>query len=444
MKDTIMNNHPSFFHKQFVFQSLLLAVILLSTLMASAQPVSTTDKYKAPYTSITPDIDGIANESSWNDASWVSINNLYLGQAVTASDFTGRFKMLWSSSKIYLLVEVTDDILSDDYADPLSHWWDDDCVEIFLDENKSGGDHQYNYNAFAYHVGLDYNAVDIGTDHNPHLYNDHITTVKKVNGSLCTWEFAINVYPDTYVYGGTAVNPVTLTKGKLLGFNLAYCDNDAGTTRESFIGSKNLAAADRDRGYIDASVFGGLELVASSSKLITAYSFNLTGSIGIVSGNNISVTVPNGTNTTNLVASFTNSSLSNVKIGSTDQVSGSTQNNFTTPVTYTVTAEDGTTNNYIVTVTVEPTGSVDEIENQLFKIYPNPVSPSAPIFIESIYGFYRVIISDFSGIKLKTINYSDTNSYRKNEIDLNGLNKGVYFFTIYFKDQVSTRKVIIQ
>lgn len=68
----------------------------------------------------------------------------------------------------------------------------------------------------------------------------------------------------------------------------------------------------------------------------------------------IALTMPNGTDVSALVADFTTSDhIVSIQIGSTDQVSGTTANDFTNPVTYTVTAEDGTTTkDFVVTVTV--------------------------------------------------------------------------------------------
>jgi Protein of unknown function (DUF1566). len=89
----------------------------------------------------------------------------------------------------------------------------------------------------------------------------------------------------------------------------------------------------------------------SSEKAITA--FSLAGVIGTINeaGKTIAVTMPFGTNVTALVATFTTTGAS-VKVGSTVQISGTTANNFTAPVAYTVTAADDTTVIYTVTVTV--------------------------------------------------------------------------------------------
>jgi hypothetical protein len=68
----------------------------------------------------------------------------------------------------------------------------------------------------------------------------------------------------------------------------------------------------------------------------------------------VNLTVASGTDVTAMVATFKTSDLvSSVKVGNVSQTSGITPNNFTKPVTYTVTAQDGKTKkNWVVTVTV--------------------------------------------------------------------------------------------
>lgn len=89
--------------------------------------------------------------------------------------------------------------------------------------------------------------------------------------------------------------------------------------------------------------------VSTSSKDIT--SFSILGVNGTISGSAISITLPNNTNRSSLTATYTTTGAS-VSVGSTTQTSGSTANDFSNPVTYTVTAADGTTRNYVVTATV--------------------------------------------------------------------------------------------
>ena len=93
----------------------------------------------------------------------------------------------------------------------------------------------------------------------------------------------------------------------------------------------------------------------SAAKAITAFSFQglappVVGAVN-EAAHTIALTVPSGTSLTALVATFTTTGAS-VAIAGTPQVSGLTANNFTNPVTYTVTAADASTQAYVVTVTV--------------------------------------------------------------------------------------------
>lgn len=207
-----------------------------------------------------PSINGKANDDCWATAEWHPLDQLWLGEPYTSADFSGRFKLAWSEKALLLLVEVHDDTLFDQYPDPLKLWWDDDCVEVFLDEDNSAGEHQYDYNAFAYHVALDYNVVDMDPSEKGRLYNDHIKVKRKTKGKTTIWEMAISIYDDSY--NDNADNhPVTLSAGKEMGFALAYCDNDGSKERENFIGSVYIPGEDKNRGWIDAGVFGTIRLV---------------------------------------------------------------------------------------------------------------------------------------------------------------------------------------
>ena len=89
----------------------------------------------------------------------------------------------------------------------------------------------------------------------------------------------------------------------------------------------------------------------SAAKAITAFSFQgLTPPvIGVINGaaHTIALTVPPATDLRALVATFTTTGAS-VTVGGTPQVSGTTANDFTNPVTYKVTADDASTQDYNV------------------------------------------------------------------------------------------------
>ena len=229
----------------------------------AAEPAHSIDRnrYLAPRAAIAPVIDGIADELVWEQATWYPIANRWLGPEYSTDDFSGRFKVAWTERRIYILVEVVDDILFDSHRDPLVQYWDDDCVEIFIDEDYSGGNHQYNHNAFAYHMSLDNRAIDIGTDERARDYSHHVDSRWRQTGDTVVWEFAIDIYSDGYVDDSDDNQPVELYAGKVLGLMLAYCDNDGSELRENFVGSESVPEGPKDRGWIDAGLFGELKLM---------------------------------------------------------------------------------------------------------------------------------------------------------------------------------------
>ncbi|WP_340063721.1 sugar-binding protein [Ascidiimonas aurantiaca] len=207
-----------------------------------------------------PVIDGNSEDNVWEQVSWLPLDQRWLGKPYLATDFKGRYKLTWTPEALYLLVEITDDVLFDQYKDPLYLWWDDDCIEIFIDEDNSGGEHQFNHNAFAYHIALDGNVVDLGADKKPHLYNEHITSKRITHNTVSIWELKVYIYDDTFKDGKTS-NPARLYPTKKIGFTLAYCDNDRSEERENFIGSVYIPGEDKNQGWVNAHVFGTLNLI---------------------------------------------------------------------------------------------------------------------------------------------------------------------------------------
>jgi hypothetical protein len=248
------------------FGSILLMATLLLALVtclavASDAHYDNRSSYRAPNANTPPTIDGVADEAIWDRASWKELTHRWLGPEYSAEDFHGHYKVVWSERQIYIVAEFTDDVLLDIHRDPLVQYWDDDCLEIFLDEDFSGGDHQYNHNAFAYHMSLDNQAIDIGTDKRPHDYSHHVESRWKQQGNKVVWELAIDIYTDAYIDGAEGNTPITLTAGKVIGLMVAYCDNDGSELRENFIGSEFVPGDKKDRGWIDANLFGSLVLV---------------------------------------------------------------------------------------------------------------------------------------------------------------------------------------
>jgi len=243
----------------FCGTAILLATSTTAAIADSAHYDGRTE-YLAPKAASAMQVNGVADEAIWEQARWQELTRRWLGPEYSAEDFQGRYKVVWTDSKIYILGEFVDDILIDTHRDPLKQYWDDDCLEIFLDENFSGGDHQFNHNAFAYHMSLDNQAIDIGTDEKPHNYSHHVESRWRQQGNKIIWELAIDIYTDEYEDGSDDNEPITLMPGKVMGLMVAYCDNDGSELRENFIGSESVVEGPKDRGWIDAGLFGSLVL----------------------------------------------------------------------------------------------------------------------------------------------------------------------------------------
>jgi hypothetical protein len=208
-------------------------------------------------------VDGVAEET-WDNAKWFPMPYLMADSRPKLEDFSGRYKLLWDNQYLYVQAEITDDILFDKTPDPRVKYWEDDCLEIFIDSDASGGNHQYNHSAFAYHIALDNQAVDLGEDQKVRLYNHHVTSRWRRSHQQhekIVWEVAIRLFPDNYS-DELPLPAITLKPDKKIGFMLAYCDNDGSAKREHFMGSHKIKPVngDTNRGWIDANVFGNMSL----------------------------------------------------------------------------------------------------------------------------------------------------------------------------------------
>lgn len=120
---------------------------------------------------------------------------------------------------------------------------------------------------------------------------------------------------------------------------------------------------------------------ANPAKAITAFSFTNPVATSTINetAHTIAVTVPYGTNVTALVPTIATSTGASVS-----PASGVAQN-FTNPVTYTVTAADSSTQTYIVTVTIAP--AINHSISGTIKYYDGvKVIPNAAVILENSIG----------------------------------------------------------
>jgi hypothetical protein len=175
----------------------------------------------------------------------------------------------------------------------------------------------------------------------------------------------------------------------------------------------------------------------SSEAAITAFSFaEQVGDATIDTDNHsIAIDVEN-TDATALVATFTLSDGAEAKIGDVVQESGVTTNDFTSPVTYTVIAENGTSVDWTVNVTT--TGVADNLQNSV-RIYPNPNNGSFTIEGEFAEKAYANVL-DLSGKIITTVEI--TNAIQA--VSLHNFENGIYFLEIVSGSNKATYKVFKQ
>lgn len=212
-------------------------------------------------------IDGIANEAFWESCEWYDMQYIWIpfGEAMTDGDFSGRVKFAWTDTKLLVFAEIEDDVLSDTHDDPFDNYWNDDCFELFIDEDYSGGWHQNDNNAFAYHCAI--NEVDV-IDMAGNLKNHVEFDLDTVDATHYVWELAFTIYDDSYDHSSATNNTVTLSENKEIGIAVAYCDNDGGNERENFIGLIDVNEEHYNSAWQDASVFGKLTLSGSNTNSI--------------------------------------------------------------------------------------------------------------------------------------------------------------------------------
>jgi hypothetical protein len=194
------------------------------------------------------------------------------GTAPTATDFSGKFKLVWNEPEnlLFFFVEITDDVFVDGYNFATNGpfgYPNYDVVEIFLDENRSKGPHVFDngtenaQNAFSYHITLmapadgtttevftveDLDGRDWGNSWVVNYAAHFPDFVMKKVGNKYYYEFSLKVFNDTYPTqqknGTTSVDieksRVTIATEKIIGVTMAYCDNDANDgKRDHFFGS---------------------------------------------------------------------------------------------------------------------------------------------------------------------------------------------------------------
>jgi hypothetical protein len=275
--------------------------MIILPLKISAQPYPT-DTLWIKDVLVPPVINGNPSDNCWDSADWQPISQVWIpwGGTMDSIDFYGRYKVLWSSPQnlLYVLAEITDDAFVDGYVYKSNaannNYPDYDVLEVFLDENASKGKHVFDgtgqtgidwgynaENAFSYHIMAN-NPADGDTVREISVcdiagtgWSDEWIPNYKLHfpefalsrqGNHYYWEFSLKVYGEDYNPANLSEETrVMLQNGKIMGLSFAYCDNDeAGTTRDNFIGSVWVPEVRYNNHWIDAIDFRASKLRGNS------------------------------------------------------------------------------------------------------------------------------------------------------------------------------------
>ena len=198
------------------------------------QPVYTT-AYSWMYDKIV--VDGEV-ENEWKYATSIDVNKYSMG----ADAAHGVAKMAWDTDNIYVLVEVTDPVLSKASANA----YEQDTIEIFFDENN-GKTTSYEADDIQIRVNFD-NEVTVTDGKSGDIY----TTAAKKTATGYVVEVAI---------------PHTISKfeaGQVVGFDVQINDDGNGEGKRTGIANWSDLSG---QGYINTSGFGVMELKSSAGDL---------------------------------------------------------------------------------------------------------------------------------------------------------------------------------
>ena len=160
---------------------------------------------------------------------------------------------------------------------------------------------------------------------------------------------------------------------------------------------------------------------------------------GVIIGTNVTVSVPFGTNVSSLVAVFTISNKASVSVSTLNQISGVTINNFSKSIIYKVTAEDGTTKEYTITLKISQNHlGVKEFESDKFIVYPNPSNGVFNLNVNP--GRLQISVRDLNGKEIYNYNnelYFD-NKFR---LDLKEFNASIYYLEFVNNEKENTLKL---
>jgi tetratricopeptide (TPR) repeat protein len=252
--------------------NLFVPIMQLVQIIESAQEQQRVEKQKTKTATVkkadrSPVIDG-KEEQTWSSAPKYKLDNVIYSPISSKEDFSAYYKAMWDKDNLYILVDVTDENLTNDSSS--DRWYEDDCIEVFIDADNSRSGN-YDENDYQFHFDWDKNK--------PTMDEDEHGTTEGVEFAMVTTETGYRTeikFPWTTL--GTKPSP-----GVAIGLEVHVNDDDSGDrTKLAWSGTRDIA-------YADPRAFGRAELAGLIGwwKLDETQGDSVTDS----SGNNINGTL---------------------------------------------------------------------------------------------------------------------------------------------------------
>ncbi|MEH6656609.1 sugar-binding protein [Leeuwenhoekiella marinoflava] len=241
--------------------ALLFLFVLLHSCKNNEEPPplfvkTNTHSIEVKKATIAPVIDGKPTDPAWENLNWIGVLNKWQG---ADTNLMMNYKLLWTPDALFVLVQLENLTLHPNLGNPLEHYYSEDNLSIYLDEDNSGGDYTNSYNAFEYKILPSNFTVRLDPDKKPLTANNAIHSALKKYGNTYYWELKIAAFDASY-QPNTPNEPVSLKLGKLIGFALAFEKVNA-KEPHTIYGSVTIPEDYEGRIAIDAGLFGTLKLI---------------------------------------------------------------------------------------------------------------------------------------------------------------------------------------
>lgn len=185
-------------------------------------------------------IDGKVDDI-WNAAKPYKIANALYDPPTSATDLSANYRTMWDENNLYLLVDVTDDVLKHDTSP--EDWYDSDSVEVYIDATDSKSA-EYGETDFQYGFNWDKTS--------PQMLEGKHSRTNGVQYALVTTDTGYRL-EIKFPWSTLGTKP---SVGAKIGLDVMVNDNDADGKRKS----KIAWHAREDNAWENPRAFGNAEL----------------------------------------------------------------------------------------------------------------------------------------------------------------------------------------